>query len=115
MNRYHLLARAMVPILGVTGALVAASTCDTNGDGVVIIAEVQSIINKVLDIKAPIHDLKGDGVVNVGDAQMVVNSALNTGCSAAPLNMTPVPLQTLGVSPFPISAISSPTPRYLPP
>ena len=108
MKRFQLLAAAIVPILGVTGALVAASVCDINGDGVVNISDVQAIINEALGIATPYHDLNGDGVVNVADAQTVINSALNQGCSTGTaLNITGLANQYLGVSPFPIAARGS--------
>jgi FG-GAP-like repeat/Dockerin type I domain/FG-GAP repeat len=105
MKRFHLVARALVPILGVTGALLASSVCDINGDGVVNISDVQAILNEVLGISPPVNDLNGDGVVNIVDAQTVINSALNQGCSTGTaLNITGTVNQLLGVSPFPIAA-----------
>ena len=62
--------------------LVLPSKCDSNGDGVTNVADVQLIINEALGIIPAVNDLNGDGVVNVVDVQIVINAALGLGCTA---------------------------------
>ena len=101
-------ALSAMPVLGVAGALFAATTtCDLNGDGSVNVADLQLVINEAMGAAPPVHDLNGDGVVNVADVQIALDAVLHEGCASdASLTLTfpAIPNQSLGISPFVISA-----------
>ncbi|MEX2301485.1 MAG: choice-of-anchor Q domain-containing protein [Bryobacterales bacterium] len=61
------------------------SQCDVNNDSVVNVADVQSLINLILQAgngPPTVGDLTGDGVVNVSDLQTLVNAVI--GVSSCP-------------------------------
>ena len=100
-------ALSAVPVIGIAGALFAATTCDLNGDGAVNVADLQLEINEALGAAPPVHDLNGDGVVNVADVQVALDAVLHQGCAsdASPtLTFPAISGHALGLSPFPISA-----------
>ncbi|SPF38499.1 hypothetical protein SBA4_2150034 [Candidatus Sulfopaludibacter sp. SbA4] len=76
-----------------TGATASDTTtignrCDVNGDGVVNVGDVQTLINVVLGAvfgnnQTPLFDLNRDGFVNLADIQIAINVAL--GASACPI------------------------------
>ena len=68
--------------LAASFALLNASKCDINQDGIVNVVDVQREINEALGVSPAVHDLNGDGVVNVVDVQIVINAALGLGCTA---------------------------------
>ena len=108
MFRPHSWMLSAIPVLGIAGVLVAAtSTCDLNGDGSVNVADLQLVINEALGSAPPVHDLNGDGRVNVADVQIAVDAVLHEGCAsdASPtLTFPAIPPQSLGIPPFVISA-----------
>lgn len=65
---------------GCTAGTITAFTCDINGDSVINILDVQSMINQALGVIAAVDDLNHDGVVNVADVQKEINAALGLGC-----------------------------------
>ncbi len=44
------------------------------------VADVQQLLNEALGIAPPVSDLSNDGVVSVADVQIVMNAVLNLGC-----------------------------------
>jgi probable HAF family extracellular repeat protein len=58
-----------------------AKTSSCNAGNGLNITNVRAIIDQALGIAAPNSDLTSDGVVNVADIQVVVNDVLQIGCS----------------------------------
>jgi hypothetical protein len=58
------------------------SPCDVNHDGIVNIADVQTMINEALGVTACTTDLTGDGKCDVIDVQIVITAALGGSCNA---------------------------------
>jgi hypothetical protein len=58
------------------------SPCDVNHDGLVNIADVQTMINEALGVTACATDLTGDGKCDVIDVQIVITAALGGPCNA---------------------------------
>jgi len=68
----------------VTGIFVNAfAACDVNGDGVVNVKDVQTLVNQSLGVLQALNDLTGDGVVNVADVQLDINVALGGACTTS--------------------------------
>jgi len=64
----------------------AAAPCDTNGDGVIDVADVQLTVNMALGVTActAAGDLDGNGVCDVVDIQRVINTVLGGSCRVGP-------------------------------
>ncbi len=61
-----------------TGSITAGCTCDANGDSNLNVADVQFVINQVLNgTVSTCHS----GGVNVADVQRVINAVLGLGCN----------------------------------
>jgi hypothetical protein len=108
MFRPHSWVLSAIPVVGIAGALFAATTtCDLNGDGSVNVADLQLVINEAMGASPPVHDLNGDGIVNVADIQIALDAVLHEGCASdnsPTLTFPAIPTQALGISPFVISA-----------
>ena len=63
-----------------TAGNITGFICDTDGDGTVSVADVQSLVNQTLGVTAAVNDLNHDGVVNVADIQKAINAAFGLGC-----------------------------------
>ena len=63
-----------------TAGNITGFICDTDGDGTVSVADVQSLVNQALGVTAAVNDLNHDGVVNVADIQKAINAAFGLGC-----------------------------------
>ena len=50
------------------------------GSTIPMVTDVQQMIDEALGIAAPNHDLNGDGVVNIADVQTVIQAALGRPC-----------------------------------
>lgn len=64
--------------LTVLGLVAPGVPGDSNGDGVVDIADVNSVINQMLGKEAmiPACDMNGDGVIDIADVNAVINKML---------------------------------------
>lgn len=63
----------------ITVAAASSCTCDITGDGKVDVADVQTVINRLL-AGASSCDLNGDGKFDVGDTQTIINVVLGQAC-----------------------------------
>src|SRR5579864_2562020 len=66
------------------------SPCDVNHDGLVNIADVQTMINEALGVAACTTDVSGDGKCDVVDVQIIITAALGGPCNASPSAPPPV-------------------------
>jgi hypothetical protein len=75
------------------------SLCDVNHDGVVNIADVQTMINEALGASACTTDLSGDGKCDVVDVQIVITAALGGPCNAVAgtATSTTLPVEVIGL------------------
>jgi hypothetical protein len=62
-----------------------ARSCDTDGDGVASVVDVQRAVNSVLGTSAcGFHDIDASGACNVVDTQRIVNAVLGAACRVGP-------------------------------
>src|SRR5262249_53242226 len=54
--------------------------CDVTQHGVYAVVDTQAVIIEALGVSQANHDLNHDGVVNAADIQPVINAVLNLGC-----------------------------------
>ena len=62
----------------VKGNVVEPIVGDVNGDGEVNIADVNAVINMILDSPAENGDVNGDGEVNIADVNAIIDIILNS-------------------------------------
>lgn len=62
----------------VKGNVIEPIVGDVNGDGEVNIADVNSVINMILDSPAENGDVNGDGEVNIADVNAIIDIILNS-------------------------------------
>ena len=62
----------------VKGNVIEPIVGDVNGDGEVNIADVNAVINMILDSPAENGDVNGDGEVNIADVNAIIDIILNS-------------------------------------
>ena len=62
----------------VKGNVIEPIVGDVNGDGEVNIADVNAVINMILDTPAENGDVNGDGEVNIADVNAIIDIILNS-------------------------------------
>ena len=62
----------------VKGNVIEPIVSDVNGDGEVNIADVNAVINMILDSPAENGDVNGDGEVNIADVNAIIDIILNS-------------------------------------
>jgi hypothetical protein len=60
--------------------IVTGTTCTVTQDQIVSVSDVQYIISEMLGLNPPYHDLNFDGTVNAADVQIVINALINGIC-----------------------------------
>lgn len=87
----------VVAVVLAAGAARAACPGDCDGDGVVTVSDVVTVVNIALGTQplaaCPAADAAGDGTVGIGDAILAVQAALN-GCPEPPELCATIPVAT---------------------
>jgi hypothetical protein len=61
-------------------AIVTGASCAVTNDATVSVADAQAMVDQLLGESTPGADLNFDGVVNIADVQIVINAILNSIC-----------------------------------